>query len=187
MTYYSKNNAYPIRADQLPEVEASPDGRLWTHLVDNEDGLIACGYVAVVDPPTHDPNLQELRWVEGEWVVSNIPTPEPTPIVIEVSHKEFSDLLTFTERTRITGIEKKIAAQTEAEFLAPQNLLYQYFNDVNSQFTKASRIQLTHPDTINAINNVLLPLQIFDGATPEIRAARAARVLANLPPLPSEG
>lgn len=164
-TMYSKNGAYPVIASALPKQDFDANGKIWTHLAANTAGRVATGWVDVV-APDYDPQTEILSW-DGNTLTVAVKPPEPESIInYTVSHKEFLDLLTASEKIAIKAMRKRVEALTEAEFLDPVNIAYQMFDLVMEEFDKSTAIQLSHPQTQSAFNNVLIPLGILEAHRP---------------------
>lgn len=180
---WSKNGDTPVSV--LPGEDIGKDGKIWTHLTmpDNQIARDACGWVQV-EHPSFDPLTEMLEWVKGDEETPGYynvvpkpltPPPPPPPPVVKVSHKEFLDLLTTAEQIKLKGAQKQLASQTAAEYAASGNLIFKLFSVAMDQFEKSSMIELTHPQTIAAIKQIMVPMGILTNA-------RADQILANVKP-----
>jgi hypothetical protein len=169
---WRKGNSPPT---ELPYRDYGPDldGNIvpWDNLLNNTEGRAACDWQPAPDYPNYDSNLQYPEWHElGGWIIKDKPSPAaPKPIV---SHKEFLDLLTFQEQVLFAYLQKQVEVMTPQEF--GTNIIAQMVTVAISNFNASEKVELTNPQTIRFVNQLLVPAGI-------LTQERANQVLANHP------
>lgn len=176
MTKYTKNGSYPVDASGLPTSDVEEGtGKIWTHLANNPQGRAATGWKIAPEEPPYDEETERLTWDGKAWVVIEL-ADEPAPeLFVEVTHKEFRDLLTIQEKIKIKGMRKRVDAMDEESFLAEENMIYQLFDAAMDDFDKSQKIQLTNPQTIAALHGIFVPLSL-------LTTERANMVLSRIAP-----
>ena len=77
MTFYSLDNQRPA---PLPWRITLPSGFTRTDpSTFTEDEILAAGFTGPYSEPDYDPATQQLDWIDGEYVVTALPPPPPTP------------------------------------------------------------------------------------------------------------
>lgn len=77
MTLYSLHNQRPA---PLPWRITLPNGFTRTDpSTFTEDEILAAGFTGPYSEPDYDPATQQLDWIDGEYVISTLPPPPPTP------------------------------------------------------------------------------------------------------------
>jgi hypothetical protein len=81
---YTRNGSYP---SELPHSIRLQDGRIRTNpSTFTETEIADAGYTLVPDPPEYNRLTEKLGW-NGEWVVEDLPPPEPVREVTPVQAK----------------------------------------------------------------------------------------------------
>lgn len=95
---------------------------------------------------------------------------------VRVTKMDFSRLFTLSERAAQQAARKHIASMTPTEYASLENLGYVYLDVMFQNFDLPTEyIELNHPDTIYAIETVMVNAGL-------LTAERAAQIIANQPP-----
>jgi hypothetical protein len=79
MGLWTKSGAFPV---ELPSQDSDPGGRIWTHLADNVEGQLACGWKEAPDPPAHGAD-QVAAWTGEDWELQPAPPVPVAPLRID--------------------------------------------------------------------------------------------------------
>jgi hypothetical protein len=167
-TLWQKNGSTPV---PLPPSDRDTAGLPWDNLETNSEGRTACGWSQAPAKPGYNPETQQCVWTGTAWSIESY-TPPAT--VVTVSHYEFSQLLTMTQKVKIAAAKAQIRGMTATNYTDSAYAGLIALEQVFAEFDLAADIELTSPTTIYAVETIMVGAGIL---TP----VQAAQVLANIP------
>lgn len=162
----------------LPEFAYDADGNSWSDLANSSAARAATGWILAPEYPDYDSETQTPVWNSSDlnWIIVDKPTEPDIFVPVKVTKSEFSRLFTNGERGALIVARRTFESMSPADLAQIENMGWVYLGIIfeNLEFP-AEYIELNHPDTITAINEVLVPMGI-------LTSERAAEVLSNNPP-----
>lgn len=170
---WTKNGSIPQRLTDPNTVYRDADGLSYTGVVGDDARFSSMfGFTVAPERPEFDPATETLNWDGAGWTVVDLPEPEEPPFEpVRITKADFSRLFTMEQSVRLEDLEDDAKAAnlkepTQAAIYGPVRVMFRKFS------LPAEFIELNHPETIAAVNSILLPMGVLESAEEAERVLR---------------